>query len=237
MDPGTPILLLLCLLGLAYFGMGARRSWRRRQVISQAPEMSISELRPGFFRARGRIKSSAVDQQAPMSQRTCAYYELEVDERRSSGRRRYWHTVVSDEGVSRVEMDDGTGLATIDLANAEVLFALDHHVSVGLLSSAPEHVERVLSERYATSTKGVVFNKKMRIRETFLELGDEIFVLGQVSFGKGGLEFGEGGARFVVSDLGFDAIIHKETRAFSIYLLVCMFLLGVLGLIALTMPS
>ena len=130
---------------------------------------------------------------------------------------------------------DGTGTAAVDLNDAEVIFALDHHINIGLLSSAPAHVEQVLSERYGTSTKGLVFSKKMRVRETFLELGDELFLLGQVSFGANGLEFSSGGPRLLVSDRNLRAVVARETRVFAAWLIAAVIVVGLSGLLAWTM--
>lgn len=237
MEPQVPVILLLGLVALGFFGLGARRSWRRRAVLTGAPRASLSELRPGFYRGTGRIKSSAESFVTPLSEKPCVYYELLVEEKVGSGRDAYWRTVVHDEKSCRVEIEDGTGHAHVELPAAELRLVLDRHVSTGLLSSAPAVVEQRLQAKYGESTKGRVFSKKMRLAETFLELGDELQVIGQVAWDEGGPSFQDAGPAFIVSDRDLHHVIRRESWVFLAWVSAGVLTTGLLALMLITLST
>lgn len=223
--------MLLCLVALGFFGLGARRSWKRRAVLTGAPRVSLSELRPGFYRGAGRIKSSSESFETPLSEKPCVYYELLVEEKVGTGRDAYWRTVVHDEKTCRVEIEDGTGQAHIELGGAELRFVLDRHVTTGLLSSAPAVVEARLQAKYGESTKGRVFNKKMRLSETYLELGDELQVIGQVAWDGGGPSFQAAGPAFIVTDRDLRYVLRREGWVFLAWVTAGLLMVGLSALL------
>lgn len=234
MEPQTPIIIVLGLAALAFFAVGALRSLRRRRVLASTPVANLSELRPGFYRGVGLIRSSVETFASPLSNKRCVYYELLVEEKVRSGRERYWRTVVHDEKSSKVVIEDGIGAAEIDLPNAVLELRLDRHVSTGLLSAAPRVVEERLQERYGETTKGRFMNRKMRLQETFLEQGDEVHVIGRVAWTENGPSFGDGGDVFIVTDRPFGKIVFRETMVFAAWVTAGSLVMGLTLLLLFT---
>jgi len=74
----------------------------------------------------------------------------------------------------------------VDLEKANLVLDRDAHARSGLFSAAPPELEETLNNRYGRSSKGFIFNRRMRFAETVLEVGDEIYVLGDVTVTGGG---------------------------------------------------
>ncbi len=206
---------LLALVCVAFFGTRVARPWRRRHLLRTAPEVPVSELRSGgLHRVRGRVVSAREHFVGPMSDRPCVYVHFTVEEpTRERGRGGGWVKQVEVQHTTTVELDDGSGRVAVNLARAELVLALDRHVRSGFLASLPEPLARKLEEEYGTATRGWVMNKTLRVRETMLELGDELVVVGQASFGRDGPAFDEGGPLLLVTDGPAARLVARETRA------------------------
>lgn len=210
-----PLLLLLLVgaLGALLGAYKAARPLRRRSLLEQTGRTPISELRSGFHMARGRVRGGRQSFAGPISGKDCVYYRFTVEEHKKRGKSSQWVTVVSRTHSSAFDIEDESGVASVNPKDAEVLLELDHHFSSGMLSSLPEPVARTLEHEFGTKTKGWLFNKKLRVKETVLEPGDEVHVVGQVAFGRDGPSFEGKGELFVVSDKGAAAIVERETWA------------------------
>lgn len=208
-----PVLVLVLVGALAALlgAYKAARPLRRRSLIKQTARTPISELRSGFHMARGRVRGGRESFAGPISGKDCVYYRFSVEEHKKRGKNSQWVTVVSRTRSGAFDIEDESGVAAVNPKDAEVLLELDHHYSSGMLSSLPESVARTLEREFGTKTKGWVFNKKLRVKETVLERGDEIHVVGQVAFGRDGPSFEGAGELFVVSDKGAAAILQRET--------------------------
>lgn len=205
--------LFVAVVAALFFGSRVLVRWRRRDLVVSTPRVPIAELRSGMHMVRGAIRGSTQQFAGPMSDRVCVYYRFTVEEHRSRNKSSDWVTVVERTRTSTIELDDGTGHAAVDLGAAELSLALDRHVTTGLLSSMPEELAHKLRHEFGTDTKGWLFNKKMRVRETMLEVGDELVVIGQASFGRDGPLFGAGGPLFVVTDSSEARMIARETSS------------------------
>jgi len=129
--------------------------------------------------------------ESPYSGVPCVYYRFKVEEQRHrvSGKGRtntYWATVIDDKEFAKCGVDDDTGTIVVDLEKANLVLDRDAHARSGLFSAAPPELEETLNNRYGHSSKGFIFNRRMRFAETVLEVGDEIYVLGDVTVTGGG---------------------------------------------------
>jgi E3 Ubiquitin ligase len=168
----------------------AVRKHRRYKLLSDTRMTSIGSLRPGLAKTTGLVRALEEPVRSPMTRRDCVFYDFRVEEQRtrtvSSGPRggmrteTYWATVVNDRQYVRFSLEEDTGEVEIDLEGAEVTMRSAAHTSSSMFDSAPPDLERLLRNRYATSTRGLFFNKTMRYVETVIEEADRLIALGEI---------------------------------------------------------
>ena len=187
--------LIISIVGIAgsafllYYGF---RGWKRFKLITGTETSRISGILGGLVEVNGKVISMGEELlESPYSGLPCVYYRFKVEEQRHrvSGKGRtntYWATVIDDKEFAKCGVDDDTGTIVVDLEKADLVLDRDAHARSGLFSAAPPELEDTLNGRYGTSSKGFIFNRRMRFAETVLEVGDEIYVLGDVTVTGGG---------------------------------------------------
>lgn len=179
----TPIVLigavLLVALAVSYW---FSHDATTRRMLKEAPVRKIAELQEGMVvRVTGRLRPAGDLIQAPLSARHCAYYEVRVEERRSTGKSSSWHDVIREVQAHDFEVEDGTGVALVRMDECRVAVTKDTHTRSGTFDDATE-AERALLERNGQESTGLIgFNRALRYTEGALEPGEEVTVLGQVT--------------------------------------------------------
>ncbi len=116
---------------------------------------------------------------SPLSGRPCAYWQVRVQQRRSSGRNNTtWTTIVNDHGGTNFTVRDETGLAEVDMTYANPLLDKDRTLNSGFLNDAPPHLEAYLNSK-GNSSEGWIFNKTLRYYEGIIEPGEKVTVVGK----------------------------------------------------------
>jgi hypothetical protein len=123
---------------------------------------------------------------SPITKTPCVLWQVEVMEKRRSGRSSRWVTVYSNASTAPFDVYDVTGRIRIQPSpRLELLLRDDVKKSSGLFTSLDEQTQAALSEM-GISSKGLMnFNKNMRVHERFLEQGDQVYVLGRTSLNQG----------------------------------------------------
>ena len=157
-----------------YFQRGARL----RRALRGAPRSAIAEVAEGaVVRVHGTVTAGATII-APLTGRSCVFYEAVVEERVSNGKSSSWRQRVREvRGVPFV-IDDGTGRTLVDPTNAEVDVHLDATLRSGFLDD-PTPTEQAFLQRHAQAGQGWVFNKQLRYREGVIEVGERIAAMGR----------------------------------------------------------
>lgn len=173
---GAVLLLLGVILTLSNV-----KNWKRRQRIISTPTTPIAHA-PG--NALVEIKGRALPGeqgvvQAPFSGRHAVWTRITVQELRSSGRRSYWHTLVSEVEERIFFIDDGSGqLGRVMPASANVVLDKQSIASSGTFNDAAPHLESFLRARGLQSTSFLGLNKSMRYEEEIIAPGDPVYALG-----------------------------------------------------------
>lgn len=180
---GLLVLELVCI----YY---ARRHAQRLRTIEEAVPSSIAGLAPGLAKVKGAVVPLPDTLNAPMTQRPCVYYRFKVEEKHTHagphGASSYWKKIINDAKMVPCGVDDGTAIALVNLAEAELLLTSGDTLKSGFGNDAPPDLERLLKNRYNKTSKGWVFNKTMRYNETRIEVGDTLFVVGVMEPTDGG---------------------------------------------------
>lgn len=226
----------------------AYRTQAKVVAIRDAPLCDVADLVEGYAKAVGRVVALEAPLDSPLHDTPCVFFHFKVEEQRTrtvtehdhgsragsfSGSRTrtetYWATVLDDRQAVRCGVKDGTGVAQVEVLDAEAVLSPSGHTTSGLLSGCPAGVRRELARRYNFSTKGLLFNKTLRYSETVIEAGDRLFVVGDVEVSrKGRPEFVKGRQPFIVSDRN-EAKLLGHYRRRAIWAIVAAVAAGVLG--------
>ena len=143
---------------------------------------------------------SEVTVNSPITKQTCVLWQVEVSERRGSGKRSRWVKVYSNTSTKSFDVYDGTGKVQIYPARlTELILRDDVRKASGIFNSLDEGIQTALKD-LGVDTKGSLFNKNMRVRECYVEQGDQIYVLGK-TFLKNGIKMMDGeSSPLIVSD-------------------------------------
>ncbi len=190
----------------------------RAFLLATTPVVEVAKLVPGMAQVQGRAVALSTPLTAPFSGKSCVYYRFQVEEKRTVrrgpfGSSHYWKTVVDDVQNTACGIDDGTGVAPLDLCTAEFVLAPGTQLRTGFWSDTLPELERVLQERYGRSSRGLFLSKAMRYSETCIEVGSGLAVLGSWRVTPSGpWQLGKGDDHCIVSDRSCRALASSYRR-------------------------
>jgi len=172
----------------------AYRKHKRYKLLGGTGLTVPGKLKPGLAKTAGKVVGMEQPLVSPMTRRECVFYEFRVEERRTRifRQRRHgppeadWVTIVHDRQSTRFALEDESGEAEIDLDGGEVTMKDVARNNTGMFQSVPPELERVLRNRYGTSTRGLIFDKVLRYTEVVIEEGDRLIALGEARAKKRG---------------------------------------------------
>jgi hypothetical protein len=109
---------IVLMLGSIPFGFYFIRHGR---IMQDTPTAKIRSVSQGFVELQGKARS--IDDKplrSPGKQQNCVWYDYKVEERRRSGNRHNWETIVKDRSPYSFYVDDGSGVCAIDPDEAKV---------------------------------------------------------------------------------------------------------------------
>lgn len=115
---------------------------------------------------------------APLSQRECAHYFVEVEQKKSSGKNSHWDTIIQREVTSKFLIRDEDHYALIYGHRVKSNIVIDRNYTSGTFNDATEVLEDYLREHGHQSEGFLGFNKSLRYKEGVLEANESISVLG-----------------------------------------------------------
>ena len=171
------------ILGFVFVAIGAAVTipafgvLQRRKLIQTMETSRISTHPRGYVELKGKIdRIEALE--SPYSQRPCVYYRFQVQEHRRRGKSSYWATLSSGADSRPFLLDDGSGVAWIDPSGAEVDLKQDASARTGIFGNSDEL--SAFLNRVGVDSRGFLgFSKNLRVTESFLSPGDDLYVLGR----------------------------------------------------------
>ncbi len=176
-------MLVFILPGLVVIGIAAYFlliNYRKYHLIQKTETSNINMVYNGFYEVKGKIVPVGEKLTSPFTEKQCVYYHFTIEQKQSHGKHSKWVKLIDDKRSAGFGIDDGTGMAIIDMNNADVQIRTDAKGSSGMFNSADEREQAVL-QKYGESNKVWIFEKSMKYTEKFLEPGDELYVLGEVN--------------------------------------------------------
>jgi E3 Ubiquitin ligase len=133
----------------------------------------------GEARVVGKVVALDKVLRSPITRSECVYYRLEIEERRGDSD---WETVLDEVKAVEFAIKDSTGKVTVDGKHLEVDITSSRRIESGYLQDLSRSKEDALLDRYGDL--GLSFTKKMRYRESAIEVGDRVAVSGEVTLTK-----------------------------------------------------
>jgi hypothetical protein len=231
------IIALCVLLFLVLLGYQAVRNWNKAALIRDTPLTPINQLAPGLAKVLGQAVALSGTVPGPLTMKPCIYYRFKVREKRTHagphGGSSYWVTIINDGRILPCGLDDGTGVAALELGEAELLLTPATTARSGFLNDAPAELERMLKERYGKTSRGILFNKTLSYSETRVMEGDRLLVVGTVELTEGGnAQFVRGTNLFLITDRLEDKLIRQYRSRTYVCALVGVVILLVFGVVA-----
>lgn len=178
--------ILLLLIGFAFLaGLAAAYTRIRRIVrIQRTPTSPINALPyEGDVEVTG--SASLPVTKSPITRTDCAYWQVEVKARRSTGRSSSWYTIFKKSSDEIFQVQDGTGFVSVLPAGADVLLNDDFQKTSGFLTSLDAETLQAV-RGLGVETEGLWGMKKtLKVTEKVISNGDVVYVLGQVDSGGG----------------------------------------------------
>ena len=173
------VLVLLFFAGVAIYAWYFSEAARIRRALKAAPRVDIARVQQGqVAKIAGAVRPLGEPLRAPLTGRACVFYEVTVEEYRSSGKSGRWVEIIKDVDAQDFLLEDGTGRAVVKTAGMKVLPVKDRELKSGFLNDASPVLEDFLRQ-HGQSSQGWVFNKNLRYKEGVFEPGERVTVLGQ----------------------------------------------------------
>ncbi len=169
--------------GLFYFAFTMFKTWK---TIKDLPTGPISQVYNQLAEVKGRTIQGDQPLISPASQQPCVFYEIKIEEYRRSHSSRgsstgTWHTIHRTKSKEPIYIEDGTGQACILLQGASTLFTEDSVDRAGGFweGDFPPHILKYLTS-VGIDTKSFfgLASRRLRCSETFVAVGEELYVLG-----------------------------------------------------------
>jgi hypothetical protein len=169
------VIFIIILLGVFVVGWFFSKKAKVKRMLKKTPAMRIGEFLGGEAgRVTGQVRFAGETLTSPLSGRKCAFYHVEVQEYRSSGKSGHWYTIVNEEKAGDIIMHDGTNYCMIGKGQLKSYLHMDANYNSGTFKDATPELESYLISRGYKSTGLLGFNKSIRYKEGILE-ENEVF--------------------------------------------------------------
>ncbi len=207
--------------------------YRRYRRIRRIETSRVGEVRNGCFEIKGRIVALSPTLRSPLSGTPCVFYDMTIVQ----ARRGRWFAKdrpkVQEKSRAPFGVRDETGTAVIELAGAEYVLNLDRKrrtSATGPSDGSDDRVRALLDHHNIAAPEGTSGTDGLILYETFLEEGDDLYVLGDVTrFDNDRPVFTSGDCAILISDKSEKQLRHHTLLQGALYL--CLSLLMILLII------
>ena len=172
------LLVIGACAGIVFFVRGLKRQgWIR--LIENIPTSTVRSVAIGLAEVKGKAHPFGETLSSPLSKSLCVYYQYKVQELRRRRRTTYWATVAKGESNLRFLLRDETGEIPVSPVGASMNIAIDRRFSnTWSGGGVPSEVIQALEELGVNTQSWLGFRKTMKVEESFIEPGDQIYVMG-----------------------------------------------------------
>ena len=172
--------MVLLIGGLVSF-YNSLKNLKKKRLFENIPTSKMRSIAMGLVELKGKIKIANETLTDPFDEKDCVYWKVKIEEYVKRGKRRTWVTRHQLTKKVKFLLSDETGTVLINSQKADMTnIKRDSEIQTATLFSEelPDHIKKYC-DRYKVKYKGWFgFKKKLRCRATYLEPGDQLYVLG-----------------------------------------------------------
>ncbi len=183
-------------------------------VIIKMPTIPIAESVRKFAEIKGHVLPPGKEILSPINQVPCSYYIVKVQEM-GGGHSNSWVTIHQKSSTETMVIADGSGETAVSMGAAEAMFNEDFTARSATLwdRDFPGPVLLYMKNNRIKKSKTWGLDRPMRVVETYIKPGEEVYVLGWGARTTHGIRFIKKGLYpLLVSDM-------SESRVARQYLL------------------
>ncbi len=151
-----------------------------RKKLKKAELKKISSFKNGEFgKVIGNVRFVDKPLTAPFSNRKCAFYDVEVEHKKSNGKNSYWDTIISERKHVSYLIKQDEHYAFINHKSLICYLVKDKNYSSGFGNDAEKHLEKFLNRHNAQSEGFFGMNRTLRYNEGILEENEEVAIFGE----------------------------------------------------------
>jgi hypothetical protein len=208
--------ILLFLVGLAV----SYSTIKEIILLRRTPAMKINALpTDGLVQVVGTAAQETVT--SPISQRNCAVWQVEVQEKQLGRGDSRWSTISKKTSSTPFELCDETGKVWVDLTGADLILRQEMEKG-GWVD--PGFMTPIAISRLGIKTTNFLGSKKdLRVKESYLSTVEKILILGTIESNEGQKKIKLVGHNpFVISFLGKDALLTKRYWEVAKFILITL---------------
>lgn len=173
---GTITLLLI--IGIISIFFSKKTIIKRK--LRRAPLKSIPSFRNGdLAKIVGSVELVDPPLKSPLSQRSCCYFHVVVEQLVNSGKNHRWKKIIDVEKHNKYVLHQQGSYAYVNPEKLKSYLVQDKNYTSGIFNEPDENLLKFLRE-YGYESKGFLgINKRFRYKEGVLEKGEKVAVLGQ----------------------------------------------------------
>lgn len=172
------VLVFVAIIAIVFLVWWFNADTKAKRKIKNTPIVSVADIQEGaLVKVVGAVDCAGEPMPAPLSGRPCTFFRIKVSEYRSRGKSGSYVTIIDDTDGIEFIVSDSTGGAFVDPSLVRAVLEVDAKFNSGLMKTAGENLEAYLSA-HGRSSKGWVFNKRMKYYEGVIEPGETVAVVG-----------------------------------------------------------
>ncbi|MDH7447474.1 GIDE domain-containing protein [Aquimarina sp. 2201CG14-23] len=214
---GIGIILIATGITIGYYFSNKNRILR---ALKKHPFKRIGLIKDNeYVKIKGKAISNDTSLVSPIGKRKCVYYQVEIQEKRSSGKSSHWHTIVKEhkfqDFIIESQTEKAIVITNVPNKNKRIYLNKDVEHSSGTWNDAPEFLENYLRSHGRESTGFLGFNKSIRYKEGAIEVGENITIMGTAKWKESDHNFDQYSSKslFISGDGENKLIITDDPKA------------------------
>lgn len=164
-------------LGIIGFFRGFKLR-EKKKLIENIPTSTVRGMAMGLAEVKGKAREFKGLLTSAFAKAECVFFHYKVEEYRSSGKHSHWVTIAQYASPEPFYLEDETGKLLVVPAGAEFHAKPDRRYHNGLGAKDKDIFCRQLAAMGISSTSKFGFGRQIRCDETYIEPGDDLYVIG-----------------------------------------------------------
>jgi hypothetical protein len=230
----TKILEIVVVILLALL-LGAVISYKRIQalwLLLRTPRSYTNALpNEGIIKLAGKVGSSV--SQSPFTKTVCAFWHIKVEEYKRYGRSGRWADICNEASSEPFKIQDELGSASVQASEKTVHnLKANFKARSGLFNKLDADTLAIV-ESLGVTTKGMLFDKTLRVTEYCLPADAPVVVFGEIHTENGSRRIGKGKKTPFILSQGSESDLVRFLVIRMLPIFIILLMLGALIIVGL----